>query len=80
MNCHVCNSKMNTIETRQVQNHVRRRRECPKCRARLTTYEHATNLLEWLENENERYQQALEFYAAGEQDMGYRARTELERR
>lgn len=37
--CPACQNPMSVIDTRTIPEGVRRRRECPKCAARLTTYE-----------------------------------------
>ncbi len=43
MNCHRCDASTKTLETRQAEGGaaLRRRRECPECGHRFTTYERA---------------------------------------
>jgi len=37
--CHECGASMDVIDTRRIASGVRRRRQCPECRLRATTYE-----------------------------------------
>lgn len=39
MNCPLCGTKTAVLETDVLDNYTRRRRVCPNCQHRLTTYE-----------------------------------------
>lgn len=41
MNCPFCAEETKVLESRQVENSIRRRRECLECAQRFTTYEEA---------------------------------------